>query len=149
MVLASQFGQLLFALFVGPFVGGLLLAKMFDLDDDLPAVLQITRLRPGSAIAGAAVVFALFLALLSYDVINRGPEFDENGESGWIAPSVLGFNAQPVLVTAVESGTLSEMLYLGGNADLYVLVDPCDGDRVDYVSVGATKLTVIDRVACD
>ncbi len=144
-----QFGQLLFALFFGPFVGGLLLAKMFDLDDDLPAVLRITRLRPGRAAAGAAVIFAAFLALLSYEVAVRGPEFDERGEVGWIAPGVLGFNAQPVAVTIVDDGSVTEMLYLGGNADLYVFVDPCDGDRVDYVSVGATRLTAIDQVRCD
>ena len=145
----ALFSQLLFALMFGPFVGGLLLAKVFDLDDDLPGVLRITRLRPGRAIAGAAVFFVVFLALFSYAVVFRGPQFDERGEVGWLAPEVLGFNAQPVQVTAVDDGTVTEMLYLGGNADLYVLVDPCDGDRVDYVSVGATRLTVIDRVRCD
>ncbi len=41
------------------------------------------------------------------------------------------------------------MLYLGGNADLYVLVHPCDGDTVEFVSVGSTRLVVIDEVACD
>ena len=145
----ALFSQLLFAVMFGPFVGGLLLAKVFDLDDDLPGVLRITRLRPGRAIAGAAVFFVVFLALFSYAVVFRGPQFDESGEVGWLAPEVLGFNAQPVQVTAVDDGTVTEMLYLGGNADLYVLVDPCDGDRVDYVSVGATRLTVIDRVRCD
>ncbi len=41
-----------------------------------------------------------------------------------------------------------EILYLGGNADLYVLVDPCDDDTVEYVSVGSTRLVVIDEVTC-
>ncbi|MCP4085995.1 MAG: hypothetical protein GY745_13210 [Actinomycetia bacterium] len=41
-----------------------------------------------------------------------------------------------------------DALYLGGNADLYVLVDPCDGDRVDFVSVGSARLEVIDKVIC-
>jgi hypothetical protein len=148
-IAVAQFSQLLFALFAGPFVGALLLAKMFDLDDDLPAVMRLTRTRPRRAMVGAALVFAFFLALLSYEVVVRGPEFDERGAVGWIAPDVLGFNAQPVQVTAVDDGGVSEMLYLGGNADLYVLVDPCDGDRVDYVSVGATRLTVIDRLHCE
>lgn len=148
-VALAQFNQLLFALFVGPFVGALLLAKIFDLDDDLPAVLQISRLRPTRAMAGTAIIFAIFLALLSYEVVVQGPSFDESGEAGWIAPDVLGFNAEPMEVTAVDDGSVSEMLYLGGNADLYVLVDPCNDDRVDYVSVGATKMTVIDRVRCD
>ena len=37
---------------------------------------------------------------------------------------------------------------LGGNADLYVLVYPCDNDAVEYVSVGAHRLEVIDEVTC-
>ncbi|MDH3755022.1 MAG: hypothetical protein OEU32_14220 [Acidimicrobiia bacterium] len=148
-VAIAQLTQFLFALFVGPLVAGLLLAKFFDLDDDLPRVLQIRRLVPARAIGAVTVLVVFFLGLLSYEVVVRGPSFDESGETGFIAPSVLGFNAQPVQVTAVEDGTTSEMLYLGGNADLYVLVDPCDADRTDYVSVGATKLTVIDQVRCD
>jgi hypothetical protein len=40
------------------------------------------------------------------------------------------------------------VLYLGGNADLYVLVYPCDDDEVEYVSVGSTRLVVIDEVTC-
>lgn len=145
----ANLGQLLFALFVGPFVAALLLAKIFDLDDDLPAALRITRLRASRAAAGAGVLFVLLLALLSYEVIIRGPAFDAEGEAGWMAPTVLGFNAEPVEVTLVEDGSVSQLLYLGGNADLYVFVDPCDDDRVDLVSVGATRITVIDRVACD
>ena len=38
--------------------------------------------------------------------------------------------------------------YSGGNADLYVLVDVCDNDRVDYVSVSTQRLVVIDEVTC-
>lgn len=49
----------------------------------------------------------------------------------------------------LEGGTISEMLYLRSNGDIYVLVEPCDGSRVDYVSAGATRLTVIDLVVCD
>jgi DNA-binding NarL/FixJ family response regulator len=143
-----QLTQLLFALFFGPFVASLLLAKLFDLDDDLPAVLRIARVRSGRAIASAAVIVAIFLSIVSYEVAVRGPEFDERGEVGWIAPSVLGFNAEPVRVTDLEGETVTEMLLLGSNGDIYVLVDPCDSDRVDYVSAGASQLSVIERVSC-
>lgn len=143
-----QLTQLLFALIVGPFVASLLLAKLFDLDDDLPAALRITRVRSGRAIAGTAVIVAIFLSIVSYEVAVRGPEFDERGEVGWIAPSVLGFNAEPVRVTDLERDTITEMHLLGSNGDVYVLVDPCDNDRVDYVSAGATQLSVIERVGC-
>jgi CheY-like chemotaxis protein len=40
------------------------------------------------------------------------------------------------------------VLYLGGNADLYVLVDPCNDDEVEFVSVGSQRLVVIDEVTC-
>lgn len=144
-----QLTQLLFALFFGPFVASLLLAKMFDLDDDLPAVLRIARVRSGSAIAGAVVILVVFLTIISYEVMVRGPQFDQQGEVGWIAPSVLGFNAEPVRVTDIESETVTEMLYLGSNGDIYLLADPCDNDRVDYLSAGVTQLSVIGRVSCD
>lgn len=38
-----------------------------------------------------------------------------------------------------------EVLYLGGNADLAVVVDTCD-DRVELVSARLTRLDVIERV---
>ena len=41
-----------------------------------------------------------------------------------------------------------DRLYLGSRADLDALVDPCDDDRVEYVSAGSTRLGVIDRVTC-
>ena len=74
--------------------------------------------------------------------------FDERGEVGWIAPSVFGFNAEPVDVTDLDDGSRTDMLYLGGDGDVYLLVDPCDGSRVDFVPVGETQMTVIDRVRC-
>jgi hypothetical protein len=41
------------------------------------------------------------------------------------------------------------VLYLGGNADLYVLVNPCEDDTVEFVSVGSSRLVVIDEVSCE
>ena len=46
-------------------------------------------------------------------------------------------------------GPPRDVLYLGGNADLYVLVDPCNDDEVDLVSVSRHRLVVIDEVVCD
>lgn len=48
----------------------------------------------------------------------------------------------------VEARELRDALYLGGNADLYVLVDPCRDDEIEMVSVGAHRLEVIDEVSC-
>ena len=41
-----------------------------------------------------------------------------------------------------------ERLYLGGNADLYVFVDPCNDDRVEMVSVGSSRMVVVDEISC-
>jgi hypothetical protein len=38
-------------------------------------------------------------------------------------------------------------LYLGGNADLYVLYDPCE-EAVKLVPVGSSRVEVIDQVIC-
>ncbi|MFC2053456.1 hypothetical protein ACFLV7_04040 [Chloroflexota bacterium] len=38
-------------------------------------------------------------------------------------------------------------LYLGGNADLYVLYDPC-AETVRLVPVGASRVELIDQVEC-
>ena len=40
------------------------------------------------------------------------------------------------------------MLYLGGNADLYVLVDPCNDQEVEMVPVSTRRLVVIDEITC-
>lgn len=38
-------------------------------------------------------------------------------------------------------------LYLGGNADLYVLYDPC-AEIVRMVPVGSSRVELVDRVTC-
>jgi len=40
-----------------------------------------------------------------------------------------------------------EVLYLGGNADLYVLYDPCE-EVTRMVPVGSSRVDVIDQVTC-
>jgi hypothetical protein len=82
-------------------------------------------------------------------VIFVGPRFGTKGAEGFIAPTVLGFRAQPMSWIDLESdGKQQDVLYLGGNADLYLLVDPCNDDKTLFVSVGASRLVVIDEVTC-
>jgi hypothetical protein len=38
-------------------------------------------------------------------------------------------------------------LYLGGNADLYVLYDPC-AETVRMVPVGSSRVELVDQVNC-
>jgi hypothetical protein len=82
------------------------------------------------------IAFALLFSTLSYEVLVRWPRVGPKGEEGWIASDFLGFTAQPVRLTGSDDGSVSEMLYLGSNADLYVLVDPGNGDRVDHPTIG-------------
>ena len=91
----------------------------------------------------------LFLGALTAEVLAVGPRFGTKGAEGFLAPTVLGFRAQPVTWIDLDAdGTQQELLYLGGNADLYLLVDPCNDDETLFVSVGASRLIVIDEVTC-
>jgi hypothetical protein len=38
-------------------------------------------------------------------------------------------------------------LYIGGNADLYVLYDPC-AEMVRLVPVGSSRVEMVDEVTC-
>ena len=62
--------------------------------------------------------------------------------------SKLGLYARPVMVFDLdEKHEPLGALYLGGNADLYVLYDPCV-ETVRFVPVGASRVELIDQVIC-
>lgn len=146
----AWFAEVVVALFLGPIVGGILLARALDADDDFPAFIRIDKLSSKHALSGGAVTLLLFMTILSAEVMVVGPDLQNDGAHGFMAPRFLGFNAQPMFAEAVDGSRPPHgVLYLGGNADLYVLVDPCDGDEIEYVSVGSTRLTVIDTVVCE
>jgi hypothetical protein len=65
-----------------------------------------------------------------------------------LAPRVLGFRAKPVMVYDLEEKEEPlGALYLGGNADLYVLYEPC-AEIVRSVPVGSSRVELIERVTC-
>jgi hypothetical protein len=106
-------------------------------------------MRPSRVLAAGLVALLGFLAVLALEVMLVGPDLGTRGERGVIVPRVIGFNAQPVRATNVNTGgPPRELLYLGGNADLYVLVDPCNDNEIEMVSVGAHRLVVIDEITC-
>jgi hypothetical protein len=143
------FADLVLMIFVGPLVTVAVLARILDLDDELPSVLRMSRMNPRRAFVGGLFATVVFLTALSTEAMVTGPDFQADGVHGFLAPRVLGFQAQPMLAFAVDGDRAPrEVLYLGGNADLYVLVYPCDDDEVEYVSVGSTRLVVIDEVTC-
>lgn len=134
--------------FVGPVVTVAILARVLDADEELPALLRIRGVSTRAVISGATIVLVLFVGVLVYETEVVGPDLRNDGVHGWIAPRVLGVGAQPVEATDLNSEETRQVLYLGGNADLYVLVDPCQEDRVDMVSVGSHRLVVIDEIDC-
>lgn len=148
-VLLTMGPDLILVLVVGPVMTVALLAKVLDLSDELPRVLRIERVSPRRALAGGLAALLMFIGVLGVEALLVGPDLRTDGEHGILAPTVLGFNAQPMRAFDVDAGgEPREVLYLGGNADLYVLVDPCNDDEVEYVSVGSTRLVVIDEVTC-
>ena len=113
-----------------------MIARAADLTDELPRFLRLEKIRPMRMLVGAGAVLVLFMALLAGEALFVGPNLGTRGAGGWLVPAVLGFRAQPMQAFDVDSGESREVLYLGGNADLYVLVDPCNDDTVEFVSVG-------------
>ena len=133
---------------VGPVVTLSIFAKVLGANSAIPKFVRIEGVGPGVAVVGAMLALVAFFGVLSYEVFIVGPDLRSDGEHGWLSPRVLGLNAQPVTVFNVDTEEVEEYLYLGGNADLYVLVDPCDDDRVDLLPVGSHHLSVIDEVTC-
>lgn len=144
----ATYASLLVILFVGPVMGVAMLARALDLEDELPPILRMGRLKRGSLLAGTAIVVIVVALILGREAFITGPDLRTDGVHGILAAQVLGFSAQPITATTVDgSRSPFDTLYLGGNADLYVLYNPCT-DVVEFVSVGSTHITVIEEVSC-
>lgn len=141
--------DLVLKLVVGPAMALSLLAWIVGSSEELPRFMRIEGVSGRSVIAGSLVVSAVFIGLLGYEVLVSGPDLRTDGVHGYVAPRILGVTAQPVRAVTLDTGETNEVLYLGGNADLYVLVDVCgDDDEVDYLSVSTQRLEIIDEITC-
>ena len=61
---------------------------------------------------------------------------------------MLGFTAKPIMLYDLEEKYEPlGALYLGGNADLYVLYDPCT-EVVRLIPVSLSRVVHIDEVTC-
>jgi hypothetical protein len=148
MLLLTGIMPLIMVLLVGPGVGIVLLASLLDLSDELPEGLRIPRLEPGRVIAFLGIVIIVFLLVLGIEVVILGPDLRADGLHGILAPAVLGFRARPVMLYDLdEKQEPLGALYLGGNADLYVLYDPCT-EMIRFVPVGSSRVEHIDKVTC-
>ena len=85
---------------------------------------------------------------LGGEVFVRGPDLRTDGVHGILVTKVLDVSARPVMLYDLdEKQEPLGALYLGGNADLYVLYDPC-AETVRLVPVGSSRVEVIDQVNC-
>ena len=95
-----------------------------------------------------ALLVFVFLMLLSAEVMMVGPDLRTDGVHGVLAPRVLGLGAEPARIHDLDGNyDPVEVLYIGGNADLYVLFDPCT-EQVRFIPVGSSRVVLIDEVNC-
>jgi hypothetical protein len=148
MLLLTAVMPLIMVLLVGPGVGLVLLASLLNLSDELPEGLHLPHLEPGRVIAFLGIVIVVFLLVLGIEVLILGPDLRADGLHGVLAPAVLGFGARPVMVYDLdEKQEPLGALYLGGNADLYVLYDPCT-EITRFVPVGSSRVEHIEKLTC-
>jgi DNA-binding NarL/FixJ family response regulator len=139
---------LIMGLFIGPAILIILIANVLDLDDELPNILHLPHLDTWRVLGFLGLILVVFLLALGMEVLIKGPDLRVDGVHGFLAPKVLGFKAIPVMLFDLdEKHDPLGALYLGGNADLYVLYDPC-AETVRLVPVGASRVQLIDRVDC-
>ena len=139
---------LIMVLVFGPVMGVILLANILDLDQELPNVMRLPHLGSRRVIAFLSVVTIIFLLVIGTEVWIRGPDLQTDGLHGFLAPQVLGFGARPATLYDLDQNLPPlGALYLGGNADLYVLYDPCLA-KVRMVPVGSSRVELVDRVVC-
>jgi len=139
---------LIMVLFVGPAVAIIFVANVLDLDDELPNFLHLPHLDSWRVLGFLGLILVVFLLALGAEVLIKGPDLRPDGLHGILAPKVLGFSATPVLLFDLdEKHEPLGALYLGGNADLYVLYDPCT-ETVRLVPVGSSRVELVDRVIC-
>jgi DNA-binding NarL/FixJ family response regulator len=144
----TSFFPLIMVVVFGPVVSVLLLANLLDLDKELPEALHLPHLGTRRVIGFFGVVIILFLMILGAEVWIIGPDLRTDGLHGYLVPEVLGFSANPITLYDLD-GNLDPLgaLYLGGNADLYVLYDPCT-ETVRMVPVGSSRVELVDQVVC-
>jgi DNA-binding NarL/FixJ family response regulator len=146
--LLYQFSSLILVLVVGIGTAILLLANYLGLGEELPKLLRVSSVNLGRIFVIMSILMIFFLVVLSAEVLLEGPDLRTDGVHGILAPKVLGFSAKPARLHNLD-GQFDpiEALYIGGNADLYVLYDPCE-EVTRMVPVGSSRVEIIDQVTC-
>jgi hypothetical protein len=147
-LLLAQYAELIVILFVESAVAIILLANALGLDDLLPMILHLAHLGTRRVLVTVGAFLLIFLVALSAEIQVEGPDLRTDGMHGLLAPKALGLYAGPVMIFDLdEKEEPLGALYLGGNADLYALYDPCV-ETVRFVPVGSSRVMFIDEVTC-
>lgn len=139
-------GGKILTVFLGAVIGVVLLANFVAMDDVLPVFLKLPKdkIKQTNIILGGLILLLMFV--LSAEVFLRGPDLRPDGLHGIIAPRVLDLSARPVMIHDLnEKLKPLGALYLGGNADLYVLYDPFK-KTVRFVPVGSSRVEFVDKL---
>ena len=143
MLALTRLMPLIVVLFFGPVVGVILVANVLGLDDELPDSLHLPHLDSWRVLGFFGLILVVFLLALGAEVMIMEPDLRADGLHGVLAPRVLGFKAIPMMLYDLdEVHEPLGALYLGGNADLYVLYDPC-AETVRLVPVGSSRVELI------
>lgn len=141
-------GGKLIIIMIGEIIAALLLIYAMKLDDKLPSFLTIARPIFRPAILTISTLLTVLVFALSVEIFILGPDLRADGMHGYLAPKVLDMSARPAMIYDLnEKHEPLGALYLGGNADLYVLYDPCE-KVVRFIPVGSARVELIDKVQC-
>jgi hypothetical protein len=78
----ALFADLVLMIFVDPLVTVAVLARILDLDDELPSVLRMSRMNPRRAFVGGLFATVVFLTALSTEAMVTGPDFQAEASTG-------------------------------------------------------------------
>jgi DNA-binding NarL/FixJ family response regulator len=125
----------------------ILLAHVMGSNDFLPPWLTIAKDRVRGTLAIISGLVLVLLVVLTVEVF-EGPDLRADGVHGFLAPKAIGLSARPAIIHDLDDKYKPiQVLYLGGNADLYVLYDPCE-KVVRMIPVGSSRVKMIKEVEC-
>ena len=138
-------GEIL-TILIGVVFGAALLGNMAGFGHSMPSALALSRERIRWVTGIACVLLVVLMSALSVEVFLRGPDLRHDGVHGTLVRKVLDVSARPAMFYDLE-GKREPLgaLYLGGNADLYVIYDP-NREVVLMIPVGSTRVELIDEV---